>query len=149
MATGTAKTSDPALVLGAYIKLMRAAESVTARAHKHLSQENLTFGQFAVLEALFHLGPLCQKDLAGKILKSPRNITMIVDNLERRGLVRRRRDPGDRRFLYIHMTDEARSLFERVLPRHVAALTKEFEVLSADELAELGRLCRVVGKGSR
>lgn len=149
MASRTAERSDHELVLGAYIKLMRAAESVTARSHRHLAKENLSFGQFSVLEALFNLGPLCQKDIAGKILKSPRNITMIVDNLEKRGLVRRERDPNDRRFLYIHMTDEARDLFARVLPRHVEALTKEFEVLTAAELAELGRLCRIVGKGSR
>ncbi|MHB8765177.1 MAG: MarR family winged helix-turn-helix transcriptional regulator [Deferrisomatales bacterium] len=143
------KSPHDELVLGAYIKLMRAAESVTARAHRHLAKAKLSFGQFAVLEVLYHLGTLCQKDIAAKVLKSPRNITMIVDNLEVRGLVRRERDASDRRFLYIHLTDEGRALFEKLLPRHVEHLRDEFEILSDDELAELGRLCRVVGKGRR
>ena len=41
------------LALGAYVKLMRAAESITTRIHKHLASVGLTFSQFAVLEALF------------------------------------------------------------------------------------------------
>ncbi len=149
MSPATRMTLHDQLVLGAYIKLMRAAESVTARAHVHLGRENLTFGQFAVLEVLYHRGPLCQKDVAAKVLKTPRNITMIVDNLEARGLVRRERDPNDRRFFFVHLTDEARALFERVLPRHVKSMRKELEILTDEELAELGRLCRIVGKGSR
>ena len=50
-------------VLNTYIKLMRAAESVTARAHRHLAEERLTTTQFGVLEALYHLGPLYQKEV--------------------------------------------------------------------------------------
>ena len=100
-----------ALVLSTFIKLVRASESVTVRSHRHLAQEKLSFGQFAVIEALFHLGPLCQKDIAGKILRSPRNITMIVDNLEKRKLVRRERDIGDRRFLNVHLTDKGKNFF--------------------------------------
>lgn len=137
------------LVLGAYIKLMKAADSVTARAHTHLALDHLSFGQFAVLEALYHLGTLCQKDIAEKILKSPRNITMIVDNLEKRGLVRRERDANDRRYFYIHLSEEGRALFEKVLPRHIEALGKEFKILNDAELAELGRICRILGKGQR
>jgi MarR family 2-MHQ and catechol resistance regulon transcriptional repressor len=38
--------------LSTYVKLMRAAESVTRRIHRHLSETGLTLSQFAVLEAL-------------------------------------------------------------------------------------------------
>ena len=94
------KTSNyDKLVLSTYIKLVRAADSVNSRSHRHLSGPNLSFSQFAVLEALYHLGPLCQKDIAAKILKSPRNITMVVDNLEKRNLVKRERHTEDRRIL--------------------------------------------------
>ena len=136
-------------VLSSYIKLVRATESVIARSHRHLSKANLSFSQFAVLEALYHLGPLPQKDLAAKILKSPRNITMVVDNLEKRNLVRRERSSGDRRVWNVHLTAEGRQLFEDVFPSHIKALNREMGVLSEAELKELGRLCRILGKRER
>jgi len=49
--------------LRTYVKLMRAAESITARIHKHLASVGLTLSQFAVLEALYHLGPLYQTEI--------------------------------------------------------------------------------------
>ncbi|MFH1139824.1 MAG: MarR family transcriptional regulator [Pseudomonadota bacterium] len=137
------------LVLSSYIKLVRAADSVTARSHRHLAGVNLSFSQFAVLEALFHLGSLCQKDLAAKILKSPRNITMVVDNLEKRNLVRRERQVGDRRFFNVHLSEEGRRLFEDIFPRHIEFLRREMEILDQGELEELGRLCRTLGKKVR
>jgi MarR family 2-MHQ and catechol resistance regulon transcriptional repressor len=137
------------LVLKAFIKLVRAAESVTVRSHRHLYEAKLSFGQFAVIEALYNLGPLCQKDLAQKILKTPRNITMIVDNLEKRGLVHRERDPGDRRFLNIHLTSDGKEIFAKVFPRHVKHLEQEMNILTTHELEELGRLCRILGTKKR
>jgi MarR family 2-MHQ and catechol resistance regulon transcriptional repressor len=142
-------TQNEKLVLSSYIKLVRAADSVVARSHRHLADANLSFSQFAVLEALYHLGPLCQKDLAAKILKSPRNITMVVDNLEKNNLVRRERSTGDRRVLNVHLTDKGSRLFESVFPRHVGALKNEMEILTPSELREFGRLCRMLGKGAR
>lgn len=139
-------TKEEKLVLSTYIKLVRAAESVSARAHKHLDKDNITFGQFSVLEALYHLGSMCQKDLAGKILKSPRNITMIVDNLEKRDLVERRRNKGDRRYWDIHLTEQGSALFETIFSRHVKKIEEEMAVLTTDELKALGDLCRTVGK---
>src|SRR5512137_147164 len=84
--------------LNTFTKLMRAAESVTSRVHRVLAAPKLTISQFGVLEALYHKGPLCQKDIAAKILKSTGNITLVIDNLEKNGLVRRERDSEDRRF---------------------------------------------------
>ena len=124
-------------------------ESVTARSHGHLAKVHLSVGQFAVLEALYHLGPLYQKDIARKILKSPRNITMIVDNLEKRNLVERRRNDDDRRLMSVQLTDQGKQLFEEVFPRHIKSLEKEFSILTPSELEILGGLCRVLGKSSR
>lgn len=137
------------LILSTYIKFIRAAESVTSRAHRHLAQVKLSFSQFAVIEALYHLGSLSQKDLAAKILKSQRNITMVIDNLEKRELVRRERNAEDRRYLYVHLTPAGRELFEQVFPRHVEGLVEELGILSKPELEELGRLCLILGKGKR
>ncbi len=46
----------------------------------------LTESQFGVLDSLFHLGPMKQKEIGKKILKSGGNITMVINNLEKRGI---------------------------------------------------------------
>jgi MarR family 2-MHQ and catechol resistance regulon transcriptional repressor len=133
--------------LSTYVKLMRAAESITARVHKHLSSVGLTVSQFGVLEAIYHLGPLSQRDLGQKILRSSGNITMVIDNLEKRRLVRRERDTSDRRFLFIHLTNEGQTLIRQIFPSHAALITKELSVLNATDQKTLGDLCKIVGVG--
>jgi MarR family 2-MHQ and catechol resistance regulon transcriptional repressor len=135
--------------LDAYIKFLRSSESLVARTHRHLVREQLSFSQFGALEALYHLGPLCQRDLAVKLLKSARNITMVVDNLEKRGLVRRERNSDDRRFMHVHMTEEGRGLFEKIFPRHVMGIVEEMGVLSPEEQEQFGALCRRLGRGRK
>jgi MarR family 2-MHQ and catechol resistance regulon transcriptional repressor len=133
--------------LDAYIKLMRAAESVTARLDGAMAAGRLTVGQFGVLEALLHLGPLCQRDLGRKLLRSNGNITVVVGNLARRGLVRRARQRDDRRFVTVSLTARGRRLIAGIFPGHVAAILREMSVLRGDEQDQLGRLCRLVGIG--
>jgi MarR family 2-MHQ and catechol resistance regulon transcriptional repressor len=132
-------------VLNSYTKLMRAAESVTARTSRPMAKAGLTISQFGVLEALLHKGSLCQRDLAAKILKSTGNITMVIDNLEKRGLVRRERDSEDRRYLTVHLTDAGSALIENVFADVEAAIVAEMASLSGDEQELLGLLCKKLG----
>jgi len=134
--------------LGTYVKLMRAAESITSRVHKHLSSVGLTVSQFGVLEAIYHLGPLSQKDLGQKILRSSGNITLVIDNLEKRRLVRRERNAADRRIFIVHLTDEGQKLIRNIFPSHAALITSELSVLNATDQKILGDLCKKVGMGA-
>src|SRR5262245_10155800 len=133
--------------LDAYIKLMRAADSITARVDGVMSAAGLTIGQFGVLEALLHLGPLCQRDLGRKLLRSNGNVTVVLNNLARRGLVRRTRRTDDRRFITVTLTGKGRRLIGGIFPRHVAKVVGEMNVLAGDEQDALGRLCRRLGLG--
>ena len=133
------------LALSTYVKLMRAVESITARIHKHLASAGLTLSQFAVLEALYHLGPLYQKEIGQKLLRSSGNITMVIDNLEKRGYVRRERKKEDRRFMMVRLTDEGFELISKVFPPHAAAIAREMSVLSAREQETLALLCKKLG----
>jgi MarR family 2-MHQ and catechol resistance regulon transcriptional repressor len=135
--------------LDAYIKLMRAAESVTARLQPGMAAVGLTVGQFGALEALWHLGPLCQRDLGRKLLRSSGNITVVVGNLALRGLVRRSRRRDDRRFITVSLTEKGRRLISILFPRHVSLLVREMDPLSPREQTELGRLCRMLGRRGR
>ena len=145
----TTYTDSEKRALDAYTKLMRAAESVTGRTSRVMAASDLTISQFGILEALFHKGPLCQRDIATKILKSTGNITMVIDNLERRRLVRRERTSEDRRFITINLTDVGAQLIAEVFPRVLAAIVEEMGILEETEQDELGRLCRMLGLRER
>jgi MarR family transcriptional regulator, 2-MHQ and catechol-resistance regulon repressor len=133
--------------LDAYIKLSRAAEAVTARINNHLSAYDLTASQFGVLEALYHLGPLTVGQLGVKILKSSGNMTLVIDNLARRGLVERRRQAGDRRCIDVHMTEAGAALISAIMPTHVGHVAAGMQPLTLEEQAQLASLCRKVGLG--
>ena len=133
---------DQRQALNVYVKLMRAANLASNRVHRHLIDDNLTVSQFAVLEALYHLGPLCQGELVQKILKSNANLTTVVDSLEKKSLVRRDRSGSDRRRVTVHLTEPGRGLIEKVFPRHAEVVARELAFLSDKEKAELMNLLK-------
>ncbi|PLX80573.1 MAG: MarR family transcriptional regulator [Desulfuromonas sp.] len=145
MTQSTSKNRDQDEALSAYVKLMRAAGSITHRVHGNLAEEKLSVSQFGVLEALYHLGPVCQRDLARKILKSSGNLTMVVRNLEQRKLVKRTRSSDDRRYYQIQLTTAGRDLIERLFPAHASRIADEFKLLDQSELEALQRICRKLG----
>jgi MarR family 2-MHQ and catechol resistance regulon transcriptional repressor len=136
---------DEVRALSAFVKLIRASESVSARIHTHLAEVSLTVSQFGVLEALYHLGPLSQSEIAKKVLKSTGNITMVIDNLEKRGLVKREQQKEDRRYYAVRLTTKGRKLISDIFPRHAAKIMEEMGTLSSAEQEALGTLCRKLG----
>jgi MarR family transcriptional regulator, 2-MHQ and catechol-resistance regulon repressor len=135
--------------LDTFVKLTRCTNSLLARLAERNSIGELTYSQFAVLEALYHIGPLTAGEVSQKILKSGSNLTLVIDNLERDGLVRRERDARDRRVIHVHLTEAGKGKVQAVLPGHVAALVDEFQVLSAKEQEMLGELCKKLGRNTR
>lgn len=139
-------TRQEVLALGTFVKLMRAAESVSADVHTALADHSLSTSQFGILEALFHLGPMSQKDIARKILKSPGNITLVIDNLEKNLLVVRRRNEEDRRSYIISLTKKGEELISRIFPGHAERIRKRMSRLSREEQNQLSRLLKKLGQ---
>ena len=131
--------------LNTFIKMMRATESLNKRLYSHLSENNLTISQFGVLESLLHIGPQNQKELGERLLKSGGNITMVIDNLCKNGCVQRNKDPKDGRASIISLTEHGTSFIEDFFPKHLDKIVKEFEVLSPEELEQLGVLAKKIG----
>lgn len=146
MSTHYKGTPQEELALNTFIKLTRAAESVNTRLARRGALEDITPSQFGALETLYHLGPMCQNELGVKLLRSGGNITLVVDNLEKRGMVRRVRDSEDRRLVRISLTDEGRELIGHIFPQQLAAIVDEMSALTAQEQDTLGGLCRKLGK---
>jgi len=127
--------------LNTFIKLQRCANSVVNDVHALLCKQ-LTISQFGILEALYHLGPMCQKELAAKILKSAGNITTVINNLEKSNLVSRQVLPEDKRSFQVSLTEEGRQLIAAIFPEHAERIRKRLSVLSQQEQKQLGDLLK-------
>lgn len=149
MATHYNGSETERAALDGYIKLMRATSAINARLFPPLQAEfGITSSQLGVLEALSHLGPMPHCALAGKLLVSPSNLTTVLDNLERDGLVRRDRDASDRRVSIASLTAAGESRLASFFPQHVDRLVQAMGGLEVAELEELGRLCRKLGRAA-
>jgi DNA-binding MarR family transcriptional regulator len=92
------------------------------RAHLRAHREFLTAlkplgiepRHYGTLRALRVAGPATQGDLAGLLDVSPATVVQIVDHLEHRGLVARRRDQVDRRAYRLHLIDGADTVLDQV-----------------------------------
>ncbi len=146
MATKYRGTRAEVRALDAYIKLTRAAESVSDRVNRHLNDYGLTPSQFGVLEALYHLGTLSQVEVAHKLLLSTGNITTVLQNLQKCGLIERQRDPDDQRYVRVSLTAKGRARVTEVLPAHVATIVEDLSILAPAEQETLAHLCRKVGR---
>ena len=142
-------TAEEKRALEAYIKLSRSAEAVSQAINGHLRDVNLTISQFGVLEALYHLGPMQTGEVGEKILKSSGNMTLVIDNLVKRGLVRRQRREDDRRCINIHLTSEGEALLKQIWPKHLGGVVNAFAALTAEEQVQLATLSRKVGLAQR
>lgn len=125
---------------------MRAANAARNYASRTLRDAELSLTQFAVLEALYHLGPMSLSDIAQKVLTTGGNLTMVARNLEKQGLAKRQQSPEDKRVQVLVLTPKGKSLIRQIFPRHAAAITEFLQVLSPEEQARLGEICRKLGR---
>ncbi len=121
----------------AYVRLVRSGESLHQQVSRGLVVDGLTASQFSTLKVLKLHGALSQRDIGKYILKSGGNITVVVDNLERVGLVVRDRDTEDRRVVYIRLTPAGEELFDKVYPPHLDHIREAMGVLSDEECLQL------------
>jgi MarR family transcriptional regulator, 2-MHQ and catechol-resistance regulon repressor len=134
------------LALDTFIKLTRATNALEHTLFQAQKIPGLTATQFGVLETLYHLGPLCQGALSGKLLKSSGNVTLVLDNLEKQDLVKRIRQEDDRRMVMIELTSAGRKLIEEVFPMVSAEITRAFSGLSPQEQKTLAELTKKLGQ---
>ena len=97
------------------------------------------YARMRLLCELHRDGPQRMADLASALDVTPRNVTTLVDGLEREGIVQRRPHPTDRRATVIELTDSADGALERSM-EHEAAIGELFEKLAPTDRAALIRL---------
>src|SRR5215208_6882389 len=118
---------------------------VLARLNEDIAQHELTPTEFAILEVLFHKGPLLLGEVQRKILVTSGGITYLVDRLVEKGLVKREECPEDRRARYAVLTPAGTALIRRVFPQHAVAIEQVMAGLSSAEQREAIALLRKLG----
>ena len=131
-----------------WLLLWKATRALETHAHLSLQGLGMCPGDFAVLEALLHKGPLPVNAIGKKVLLTSGSMTAAVDRLEKRGLVERRDDPEDRRTRVVHLTSEGRKLIRRLFAIHERDMERVIAVLNAREREELSGLLRKLGRSA-
>jgi len=111
----------------------RTAGRLREHLHHQVENHGLSLTEFGVLEALLHKGPLTHGTIAERVLLASSSITYVVDKLEERGLLRRRRSEEDRRVKLAELTPEGRATIEAAFSEHAALLDDLMADLRLDE----------------
>lgn len=109
--------------------LRRITRAIHVYSRKLAATYRITAPQLVCLRYLDRNGPHTPSELAREALLSQATVTGILDRLEARALVERRRDHKDRRRVSIHLTEEGKRVSQ--------AAPKPLQELFAGRLAEL------------
>jgi len=131
-----------------WLVLMKTYRALAARAEEslNLSETGLGDSDFRVLEALLSKGPLPVNTIGPKVWLTPGSISVAVDRLEQKKLVKRR-TTDDRRVRLVELTAKGRELVAKTFERHAAAMEKA-TTLSKEERLNLLDLLKKLGKGA-
>jgi MarR family 2-MHQ and catechol resistance regulon transcriptional repressor len=132
------------LALSMWVKLARATDTLASITAKDIASYGLTVPQFGVIESLGHLGSMKIGEICSKKLMSGGNITVVIDNLEKQGLVERTKDDNDRRAYVLRLTAKGEEKFKEMFPKH--AVFVESVVSSTLTDAELNQLSALLKK---
>jgi MarR family 2-MHQ and catechol resistance regulon transcriptional repressor len=135
------------LALAMWVKLTRAHDTFNHLTAANIRTFGLTPAQFGVIECLGHLGSMLIGDLTKKHLVSGGNMTVVVDNLEKDGLVERLVSDEDHRAFYVKLTPKGKRLFDKIFLKHAQYVVKLASILSESEQIELGLLLKKLGTG--
>ena len=141
MSNSTRATEQEARALATFTRLSKTAGKIRRSVYSGLSDTRLTESQVNVLELLYKLGPLPQKDIAKNLSVTGGNITMVVDNLQKRDLVGRKRWQEDRRVVHVALTDLGTETIESYIPLHLKKVLGAFDGLEPSEQEQLQTLC--------
>lgn len=129
-----------------WIQVLRAFQKIRAKELKYINASGLSMNQFEVLEVLYHRGDLQIGAITKLIESTPGNVTVVVKNLLRDGLIEALPSPEDSRVRIVSITEKGRELIGGMFPQHASNLQSYFDVLSDEELVTLYDLLRKLQK---
>lgn len=107
-----------------WIALVRAEKAVVRELTRALAPLDLKIGQLDVMMNIYRHPGLSQHDVARRLLVGRSNITMLLPQLEKQGLLRREPDPRDRRAMRLYLTPDGESRLMEALAIYSAIIDK-------------------------
>ena len=116
--------------------------------HKNLESDfgkvGVTPPQFYVLATIGYAGSLPFGEIGAKMMVTVSNLTGIVDRLEQKKLVLRKRDATDRRVVHVALTDKGANLYKTTIPLFERSISEIFSSLDLPRQKELSALLRTL-----
>jgi DNA-binding MarR family transcriptional regulator len=119
-------------------------EAICHRPHGELSVQELR-----LVEYLGDIGPKMMRELAEFLALAVNSVTSVVDNLEKKGIVRRERSARDRRIVRVELTEAGRAAYDAALKEKTRFLRKMLAVLTEDEQEIFMVLFRKIARSGR
>jgi DNA-binding MarR family transcriptional regulator len=114
----TAKLGPTDLTVKLWLFLIQTSDLLRRCTDQLFKEYKITSEQYDVLVSVKYLGDrVNMTDMADWLRRSPNSVSMLVDRMVKAGLVRRIRDKGDRRVVYVTVTSKGDSIAELASPR--------------------------------
>jgi DNA-binding MarR family transcriptional regulator len=133
--------------IGIVYRACRLATHFTTGIHNVLAGSGVSAADLAVLATLRRTGHpyrLSQRQLMTELSLTSGTISVRIDQLTRRDLVRRDPDPADGRGVLVTLTEHGERLFDAIAPEHLANEARMVAALAPAEQAQLARLLQVL-----
>lgn len=137
----TAQSGDEQWEMGFGYLLRRSHRLFAKELAKRLAEHEMPVAQFQILRVLWKHDGLSQTELSEHIEVERSALTGVFDDLERRGIVRRKRSTSDRRRHTVHLTKYGRSLHE---PLMAAALSVNDTATRGVKRAEVAKAVAMI-----
>jgi DNA-binding MarR family transcriptional regulator len=105
-----------------------------AQAQKLLDREAISIAHWYYLRVLAERGKLNQLELSKRVGIASTTAVPALDNMEKRGLLKRIRDPKDRRKYYVCITDSGRDLVDKLLPELTGMVAASIDGILSDDM---------------
>ncbi len=125
-----------------WVRFLRFGLQSHKKVEDDLEKVGLTPPQFYVLATIGYAGSLPFGEIGAKMMVTVSNLTGIVDRLEVKKLVSRKRDENDRRVVHVVLTDKGAKLYNSTIPVFEKSVAEVFATLDAAEQKELSALLR-------
>jgi DNA-binding MarR family transcriptional regulator len=121
-----------------WVALVRAHNAVERALTKALQPLNLKTAHLDILLNVFRFPGLSQQELARKLLVGRSNVTMLLPQLEKRGLIARTADEKDKRIWRLELTENGLALTRQAIDIHVALIDKVMSASSQEQCDAVG-----------
>jgi DNA-binding MarR family transcriptional regulator len=128
-----------------WVAVARACQVMGQALTRALQGLDLKPPHLDILVNIYKSPAISQQDLARKMLVGRSNLSMLLPQLEQRGLVTRRIDPQDRRILRLSLTDAGMALTEEALVIHTEVIERSMRLSTEEECNLIGEaMMRIV-----